>query len=305
MKISVVTLHPDPDPTIQEQWCFPDTEAGILEAISKGATHIWANTVLFASHPLQTSPKLNEYASKIHIIGQPPVLTEICDDKDYLNNFIRSKIDVPMPRSWLINETQDLKEFIRQNALPWPIVAKPVRGRASQGVKVCGDEESLFQHLREIFPNSPSVILEEFLGGEEATVAVMPPDIDHEDYWTLPPVIRYNHMDNVVPYTGDVLATSNSRAVTAKDMKLPKGHGYLKVSDDCKKVAKLLEVSSLIRIDVRRYSTDTRSEFALFDINMKPVSTHPTQTISSSQDSSESPEVFLIIKTGYNNQEAS
>ena len=61
-------------------WCFPDTESGILEAIQKGATHLWANTIVFASHPLQTSPHLNKYENEIKVIGQPPLLVEDFDD---------------------------------------------------------------------------------------------------------------------------------------------------------------------------------------------------------------------------------
>jgi hypothetical protein len=268
--IQIITPTLSPNPAVQEGWCFPDTEAGILSAIKHGATHIWAHTVLFAAHPLQTGPELAKYESTLIVNAQPPILVEFCDDKEYLNNFLRAQTDVPMPRAWSIDEDQNLENFIHENSLPFPIVAKPVRGRGSQGVKVCRDQRSLFTHLQEIFPESSTVMLEEFLVGEEATIAVMPPSDGHTDYWSLPVVTRFNHIDDVAPYSGVIAVARNSRPLSWKEANL--NPTYVQAARDCEKVAKLLKTSSPIRIDIRRFEKNLASPFALFDINMKPVS---------------------------------
>ncbi|KAL5354004.1 hypothetical protein ACLOAV_000089 [Pseudogymnoascus australis] len=53
--IKVLTPSESPDPGEHTGWSFPDTESGILSALRRGATHLWANTILFAEHPLQVS----------------------------------------------------------------------------------------------------------------------------------------------------------------------------------------------------------------------------------------------------------
>jgi D-alanine-D-alanine ligase-like ATP-grasp enzyme len=272
LKIPVLTPVSSPDPSDQKGWCFPDTEAGILSALEKGATHLWANTILFASHPLQASAKLNRYQSQVRVVGQPPNLVEKFDDKDYLNNLIRKQTDLPMPRAWSISEKQDLQAFLSQNTLPFPLVSKPVRGRGSHGVKVCKTKEILSKHIQALFAESPIVMLEEFLQGEEATITVLPPSEERRDYWALPVVTRFNHADDIAPYNGAVAVTSNSRALTWKEVEpMPL---YKKAARDCEEVARLLNGTAPIRIDIRRFKNDPESEFALFDINMKPVSIH-------------------------------
>jgi phosphoribosylamine-glycine ligase len=42
-----------------------------------------------------------------------------------------------------------------------------------------------------------SVIIEDYLAGQEATVTVMPPSPStrHDDYWAMPVVERFNHAE--------------------------------------------------------------------------------------------------------------
>jgi hypothetical protein len=270
LNVPVLTPISSPDPAGQSGWCFPDTESGILSAIEKGATHLWANTILFASHPLQVSPKLDRYQSQIKVVGQPPNLVEKFDDKDYLNNLIRVQTDLPMPRAWSVHDKQDLQAFLSQNNLPFPLVGKPVRGRGSHGVKVCRTKEALFNHIQDLFAESPIVLLEEFLLGEEATITVLPPSEIHTDYWAMPVVTRFKHADDIAPYSGVVAVISNSKALTRKEAEL--NPLYKKAIRDCEEVARLVNGTAPIRIDIRRFQNDPQSIFALFDINMKPVS---------------------------------
>ena len=267
---AVITPTRDPDPSSDQGWCFPDTEQGIVAAIESGATHLWANTVLFASHPLQTSSVLSKYADAVCIIGQPPRLVERFDDKAWLNNLIRAQTTIPMPRAWSVDADQDFNAFLSSERLPFPMVGKPVRGRGSHGVKLCTDTASLEAHVLQLFTESSIVMLEAYLGGEEGTVTILPPSPERPEYWALPLVVRFNHANGIAPYNGVVAVTQNSRAISAVETK--KNPAYKDAVAHCEQVARILGCTAPIRIDIRQFSERSDSSFALFDINMKPVS---------------------------------
>ncbi|KIW27833.1 uncharacterized protein PV07_07534 [Cladophialophora immunda] len=267
--VRVISAERSPDPRRDEGWCFPDTESGIRAAIERGANILWANTILFASHPLQTSSALDKYTAEVRVVGQPPRFVEQYDDKNYVNDFLRKHGGFSMPRSWTLNSTSSLS----LETLPYPIVAKPIRGRGSHGVKVCRNPPDLSAHLSALFKESPIAMLEEYLCGQEATVTVMPPSEDHPDYYALPLVVRFNHEDGIAPYNGVVAVTANSRVLTPhEEARNPR---YQETSKECEDVARLLRVTAPIRIDVRQFTEATASKFAIFDVNMKPNMTGP------------------------------
>ena len=204
------------------------------------------------------------------MIGQPPLLVEKFDDKEYTNNLLRARRSFTMPRGWTVNLSTDPRPFLLKQDLPYPIVGKPIRGRGSQGVKVCYSFDELCDHLRALSQDSSIVMLEEYLSGEEATVTVMPPSEEHPDYWAMPVVTRFNHEGGIAPYNGVVAVTANSRVLTPEEFQ--EDERYEQGAQECVEVAKLLGVTAPIRIDIRRFNKDPGSQFALFDINMKPVS---------------------------------
>lgn len=254
-----------------QDWCFPDTEEGICTALEKGATHFWANTILFNSHPLQSSKIIASLKSPDPlIVGQPPSLVEKFDDKAYLNGKLNGLGGYTLPRSWLASSVENL-ETCMLSMKSFPVVAKPVRGRGSHGVKLCTSPEELKEHVQRLLNESPLVMIEEYLAGEEATITVMPPSAEIREYWTLPPVTRFNHANGVAPYNGAVAVSANSRAVTQEELQDP---AFSKIMKECQNVAELIGATAPIRVDVRRFREG--SEFALFDINMKPVSSART-----------------------------
>ncbi|KAI9686727.1 MAG: hypothetical protein M1822_002786 [Bathelium mastoideum] len=271
--LNVITPDSSPVPSEDTGWCFPDTEDGIRDAIERGATHLWANTILFASHPLQASAYLDKYESRVRVVGQPPLLVEKFDDKDFVNNQIRKYGSVTMPRCWTVSLHTDPRPFLQAQNLPFPIVGKPIRGRGSQGVKVCYSFEELYDHLQSLSQHSPTVMLEEFLSGEEATVTVMPPGLDIPRYWAMPVVVRFNHDNGIAPYNGVVAVTTNSQVISQQDMQ--NDSRYEEASRQCEEVAKLMQATAPVRIDIRRFNQDPGASFALFDINMKPNMTGP------------------------------
>ena len=206
------------------------------------------------------------------VIGQPPCLVELYDDKRYVNDWLRSTGRFTMPQAWTLNRpaSSDAAGQVAALDLVFPIVAKPCRGRGSAGVKLCKTAAELARHIESLYEDSSVVMLEEFLSGEEATVTVMPPSSSAGDYWAMPVVTRFNHEDGVAPYNGNVAVTLNSRAVSAEAFAADSA--YTEVARQCEGVAKLLKVTAPIRIDVRRREDQKESPFVLFDVNMKPVS---------------------------------
>ena len=262
-----------PDPAQDSGWCFPDTEEGILEAVDRGATHLWANTILFASHPLQTSTALENHVDRIQVVGQGPLVVEKYDDKRYANDLLRQLGGFTMPRAWDICSKSNMEAIISR--LPYPIVAKPIRGRGSQGVKVCYSSEELAAHAQTLLTNSSSLMLEEFLQGEEITITVMPPTKTGDKssgkpeatYWPLPVVTRFNHQQGIAPYNGVVAVANNSKPVLKPEL----DPTYTAAMEECTRAAQALGVTAPIRIDARRFEDSKDSRFALFDVNMKPV----------------------------------
>ncbi|KAH0264018.1 glutathione synthetase ATP-binding domain-like protein, partial [Aureobasidium melanogenum] len=272
--IDIVTPIDSPDPREHVGWSFPDSEDGILAALQKGATHLFANTVVFANHPLQTSPRVGEYQDKVKVVGHPPCMVELHDDKHYVNDMLRKSGKFTLPRGWLLEDDgTDLDAKLHSLDLRFPVVGKPVRGRGSHGVKVCQNMAELRAHVQSLFKESPAIILEDYLAGQEATVTVLPPSDEHPSHRALPIVTRFNHSNGVVPYNGIVAVTANSRAITAEEY--AKDPAYSAIATECENVAKMMGVTALIRIDVRRFTEEPGSKFALFDVNPKPNMTGP------------------------------
>ncbi|KAK4221908.1 glutathione synthetase [Podospora fimiseda] len=267
--IQVITPTTTPDPVEDDDWCFPDDEAGILSAILGGATHLWAaNTNLSSSHPLHASLAIAKHADSVHVVGQPPKLVELFDNKEHTNNLLRKHTNFPLPTAYTLDTRNDGAIHLPSN-LAFPLVAKPIRGRGSHGVRVCHDKPALVQHLSVLLQESLVVMLESFLSGEEATIAVMPPSNQKPRYWALPVVTRFNHEQGIAPYN-DATLTSNCRAIAFSEFQTDAT--YTTVCRQCEQVAELLKVTAPIQIDVRRFTAERGSPFVIFDINMKPVS---------------------------------
>lgn len=266
---NVITESNEPFPLQEEGWCFPDTERGILAAIQKGATHLWANTILFGTHPLQGSDSLDKHAAKLKIVGQPPLLVDEFDDKNFINSLLRKDGRFKLPESRILN----CADATCVMGLPYPIVAKPIRGRGSYGVKVCHTEPELCAHLETLLKDDPLVMVEEYLPGEEGTVTIMPPSKDIPRYYSLPVVVRFNHENGIAPYNGAVAVTQNSRVLSREEIENDPAYDDIRLQ--CEQVAEMCKVTAPIRIDIRRVSEKPRSRFAMFDINMKPNMTGP------------------------------
>lgn len=282
--IPIVTPVDNPYPSSDMDWVFPDTEEGINTAISKGAKTVWANTVLFDAHPLN-------FRYNVKIIGQLPEAAQKYDNKWVTNNLIRSH-ELPVPNSILIGyknrngiyRLNDLTvEILHKENINFPLVLKPIRGRGSQGVKKVDTMEQLKAHAEELLSSKTnefgdSLILEQYLEGDEITVVIMPPgtyDINFkstnfDNHWHLPPVKRFNHHNGVAPYSGVVAVVENSELLNSVELQDPT---YQKVVRDCERAGQIIKSLAPIRIDCRRIAQG--KPFYLFDLNMKPNITGP------------------------------
>lgn len=177
--ITVVTPHTSPSPTIDSQWSFPDTKEGILAAVSAPhhATHLYANIVLFGSHPLAVLASEGKLPKGTKFIGQDPKTTELWDDKAWANDQLRAEkgLEGWFPKSWLLKRADGGGVELADVRANLPVVIKPVRGRGSHGVSVVKTEDALAQGLADLWKEGDLVLVEEFLEGEEVTIGVMPP----------------------------------------------------------------------------------------------------------------------------------
>jgi hypothetical protein len=300
--VSVVTHRTPPDPTQALDWVFPDTAGGIRQARRKGAQILWANTILFARHPLEALR-----GSGLRVIGQNPARVQEFDDKWVTNELLRTN-GCPLPAAILVglrpepgillpDELTEAK--LAEHQLSLPVVVKPVRGRGSEGVLVVHTLAELTEAARSLLSATvvvgelprpkfgDRIIVEQFLPGTELTVTVLPPGIyqlpdgerSFEQHWCLPPVRRFNHHQDVAPYNGLIAVTQNSEVLNPEARAHP---AVQALEAQCVTAAALVDAVAPIRIDAR---STTEGVLQLFDLNLKPNLTGAGRPGRDDQDS--------------------
>ncbi len=259
----VVTPHQDPDPSADEQWVFPDTQAGIAQALDMGAEILWLNTILFAGHPVES-------LQGQRVIGQSVQATFRHDDKWLTNQMLR-EAGLPVAKSMLVAQGEQIRPVLIEEG---HVVLKPIRGRGSQGVVVC-EREHWRGHLDALVRSDlygSRFIAEQYLPGHEITITVMPPgrfrvggeEVEKQMPWALPPVERFDHRDGVLPYNGLVPVSRNSRVL---DRHVQASEALRQIIQACEQAAYLVEAKAPIRVDCR---ADRDGAYFIFDLNMKP-----------------------------------
>lgn len=276
-------ITPVENPKIENDldWVFPDTAKGIQLAIGKGATVIWLNTVLYKGHPIE------EFIKKgISVVGQIPKNVDLYDDKLITNDLLKAN-GLPIPKSAIITHDNVTKYELD---FPFPVVAKPIRGRGSQGVSVVNNKERLSAILNTMFKSKSygeALYVEEFLSGQEITITVMPrgkytingKTVTKNDCWALPPVKRFNHQNGIAPYNGTVAIINNSEVLTDEELQQA---DIIQLCRQCEKATKLVNAKAPIRIDCR---ANADGKYFLFDLNMKPNMTGASRPHRQDQDS--------------------
>lgn len=262
-------------------WVFPDTRDGIQKAVNKGAEIIWLNTVLYSQHPIR------EFMDKgISVVGQNPENVEVYDDK-IITNQLLSDYDLPVPDSVIIT-AENVGSY--RLDFSFPVVAKPIRGRGSQGVTFVKTELQLRNTIAEMFSTKAygdALYVEAYLPGQEVTITVMPPgsyqinekDVAKLNYWSLPPVRRFNHENGIAPYNGTVAVINNSEVLNDEELR---SEEMLQLCSFCERAAALVGAKAPIRIDCR---ANHDGKYFLFDLNMKPNMTGASRPHRQDQDS--------------------
>ena len=288
--IPVITLAPFPDPCRDDGWTFPDTAEGIAAALARGAQVLWANTVLFAGHPI-------EAVTGARIVGQRPVDVHRFDDKWHARTTL-VKAGLPFPAAVLVDDAAGpglagadavSDALLEKLGMGHGVIVKPVRGRGSQGVSfarsaaearkalstLIGAADFGLDGARPVYGDR--AIVEAFVPGEEITVAVFPPgayrfgeSLRSEDrHWALPVIRRIGHVDGIAPYSGLVPVVRNSMPLPASEAERTE---VVTAVADCVRAAEIIGARAPVRIDCRRAEG---GEFLLFDVNLKPNLTGP------------------------------
>lgn len=244
--VCVITPVDNPDVNTDTDWVFPDTAEGIERAIARGADTLWCNTVLYDSHPITRF----EGRGGLYLIGHSAHDTHIYDDKYYTNSVLR-KHGLPVVNEQIISRDTEYSGS-------FPCILKPIRGRGSSGVVKCNSRAEFDKYKKSELDAKiygTELMAEEFLCGTEITITVFP----NGD--VLPPVERYNHINGVAPYNGDVPVTENSRVMKDGGAELDA------IGGACRDAVRLLNLKGWTRIDCRRGAD---GEYKIFDFNLKP-----------------------------------
>jgi len=294
--VSVVTPVAQPDPARDLDWVFPDSQDGLREALAAGATVLWANTILFSGHPLES---LSD--SGIRVIGQQPAAVHAFDDK-WQTNCGLAEQGLPVAPAFTLSldeiEAVSLASIAAYGFEP-PCVVKPIRGRGSEGVVKVSSLDALKAAVAALLSATVVVegeswpkygrrcMVEPYLPGQEITITVMPPgryQIAGREHrmdacWSLPAVARFHHQDGIAPYNGVVAVTQNSRVLSPAEQVDPL---IQEVLAQCAQAGDWVGARAPIRIDCR---ADSQGRYILFDLNMKPNMTGAGRVGRDDQDS--------------------
>lgn len=279
--IEIITPCPNPNVFNDLDWVFPDTIEGIQNSISLGAEVLWLNTILFKGHPIE---KFAE--SGLLFVGQIPEIAGKYDNKEVTNSLLRLN-NIPVPNSEIVS-INNLEEISKSHE--FPVVVKPVKGRGSEGVLVINDMDFLLKTLKRVLNEKTygeNILIEDYLPGQEITITVMPPGMYtingemtyREHYWSLPPIRRFNQKNGIAPYNGSIPVILNSAPLSTNERMSAK---IRELCMQCQRAAKLVNAKAAIRIDCR---ANLKSEYFLFDLNMKPNLTGDSRPHRKGQDS--------------------
>jgi D-alanine-D-alanine ligase len=115
---------------------------------------------------------------------------------------ILKDLDVKFARHELLEVTTDIKsrlvDIIQRFA--FPLIVKPVRGGSSVGLTLVQDRDGLADAVRIAFEVSPTVMIEEYIVGREATCGVVEHFRDEDVYAFMPVEIIPSHSEGLFDY---------------------------------------------------------------------------------------------------------
>jgi len=107
----------------------------------------------------------------IPYIGTKMLPSALTFDKWYCNQFVRS-FDVPIARSILLDNDQEVNKWEIIHQIGLPLFVKPTTSGSSYGVSKVASSDSFDRAIAYAFEHGQQVVVEEFLAGTEITCAV-------------------------------------------------------------------------------------------------------------------------------------
>ena len=105
------------------------------------------------------------------VISSMNAMNKVISKKIFLKNKIKTpKYDI-IKRKYF--NYKDLNKIIKKNKYSFPIVLKPINEGSSIGVKISNNIKSLNKDIKKLFKNYETLIIENFIGGQEVQVAVL------------------------------------------------------------------------------------------------------------------------------------
>lgn len=180
--------------------------------------------------------------------GPRPVAASIAMNKAIAKDMLAAH-GIVSPRHILVAVTPDLERTAIElwRTFPQPSIVKPANAGSSVGVTLAKSFQQFFDGLKRAFGHSKDVMVEEYVRGKEATVAVID-NFRGSKLYTLPPV------EIVLPKTCDVFDFDTKYSGKA-DQRCPGGFSRAEV-DALESAARTVHE----RLGLRHYS---RSDFIM------------------------------------------
>ena len=171
--------------------------------------------------------------------------------------FLKNKIKTPKFFSVKRKDCKKItiKKIINSKKIKFPIVLKPINEGSSLGVKICKNEEKLFNSLKILLKNYDKIMLEEYIGGQEIQVAV----INGNPLGAIELIPKRFFYDYKAKYTKKAKTKHVMPARVSKNK-------YNQVLQIAKKTHKVLGCRGVTRSDFKFY----KKNFYLLEINTQP-----------------------------------
>tara|TARA_E500000331_G_C17103153_1_gene646236 strand:- start:250 stop:903 length:654 start_codon:yes stop_codon:yes gene_type:complete len=171
--------------------------------------------------------------------------------------FLKKKILIPKSFVIKTNNTkkQNLKFLINKHKLKYPLVLKPSDEGSSIGVKICSNYNHAFKALRLLKKNYKTLIVENFIGGQEIQVAVIKGNALG--------AIELKPKRLFYDYKAKYTKSANTTHIMPANISTKKYNEVLKIAE---KTHRALGCRGVTRSDFKFY----KNKFYLLEINTQP-----------------------------------
>ena len=171
--------------------------------------------------------------------------------------FIKNRIRTPKYLVLKKNEIKNKNIFVelKKMGFQYPLVIKPVDEGSSIGVKISQNQKSFSQNLVKLFKDYKSLMIENFIGGQEVQVAVL----NGKAIGAIELIPKRKFYD----YKAKYLKSAKTNHIMPANLNKNKYKEVLKIAE---KTHKLIKCRGITRSDFKFY----KNRFFLLEINTQP-----------------------------------